>query len=170
MNEENLYRLLRKIKNYITPGTTALREMLRLQTHGGITKGCDFVVNSIVETVTLTAAGSVNLTNTLPNGARVLAAHRLNVTLVSLTTAVKLGLGTAASPSKYLLTSTSMAINEATGLAANADAQVAAPALTTGGADTLVLSTVDTGGAAAGSGTGTVMVRIVYAVAGPLLA
>lgn len=112
---------------------------------------------SIEQTVTLTAAASVNLTTQVPANARILfASIKLSGAMV-LVTAVKLGVGVAGTPSAFLLSTVTMAD------ATKADQVVAdqAAARTTA-PTTIVLSTTDAAGAAAGTGTGVVKVRVVY--------
>lgn len=153
-NEANVKAILRKIKN--NPATSAAARVLLEAT---VDKSTGFKREAIVETVALAGAASVNLTTQLPAGAKVIHAGYYLTTAMTLVTAVKLGIGTAAKPSGFLLSATTMTIgitqSLATAPATPADATVAA-------ATTIALTTVDTNGALAGTGTGTVKVCVIY--------
>jgi hypothetical protein len=120
--------------------------------------------SSLTETVTL-AGGSVNLTNSLPAGAKVRFASIRLIGAMVLTTAVKLGVGSAGSPSAFLLSTVTMA-DTTTADQPVADSTAARPAA----AQPIVLSAVDVAGAAAGTGAGVVKVRVVYEYVMPIKA
>lgn len=110
----------------------------------------------IEQAVTLAAAASGDLTTQLPANYRVIFASANNDTLLSYGTAVKFGIGTAADPDKFLLSSTTLTKNtknEGQPLEAVASGSAAV---------TVRVSAVDTNGAAAGTMTGTVRARLVY--------
>jgi hypothetical protein len=110
----------------------------------------------IEEAVEFSADASANLTTQLPASARVLFASLNLDTAVTLSTAVKIGLGTASDPDAYAITGTTMTKNTKT------DHVPATATATTAAATTVKVTACDTSGAAAGTATGTVRARLLY--------
>lgn len=110
----------------------------------------------IEETLALNAAGSANMTTQLPAGSRVKFVSIYLETGMTLTTATKLAVGTAGTPSAFYLSGTTMTsgTNDAQPTA-DTNARVST-------ATTVKLATTDNSGNATGSGTGTVKVLVVY--------
>lgn len=154
-NANNVNQIIRNFKNAPVAASNTERVMLELR----VDKDTVFRRATISETVSLAAAASANLTTQLPAGAKVIESGYFLTTAMVLVTAVKLGIGVSGKPSAFGLSGTTMTINTTEGLptapATPADATVAA-------ATTMRVSTVDTNGAAAGTGTGTVKVCVVY--------
>ena len=101
------------------------------------------------------AVASVDLSANVPAGAAILAAQANLETAVTATTAVKVGIGIAADPDKYGLTS---------GLTKNLKISTIPAFAVLGGAYDLMVYAWGGAGAAAGTiNSGTVRVRIVYA-------
>lgn len=159
MNFSNFLQFLRQNKNVIqSQGDERVMFDLHLDNTTRLRRAC------ITQTVALGGAASVNLTNSLPAGARVLFAGIFLETAVTLTTAVKLGVGTAATPNAFFLSSTVMTIGATQILAvADTNARVAA-------ATPIQLTTTDTSGALAGTGVGSVKVMVVYEFCQPITA
>lgn len=150
-SETNVREIIKRLKNSPADGKSP-RVMLELH----VDQTTKYRMEAIVEPLALGGAGSQQMTSQLPAGSKVLFAGILLETAVTLTTATKLGVGTAATPNAFYLSGTTMT-------AGTTDVQ---PAPDTSGrvaAQTPVkLATTDNSGAAAGSGTGTVKVVVIY--------
>jgi len=111
----------------------------------------------IEEVVTFAADASKALTQALPANSTVIQVDTNYDVAVVLSTAVKLGVGTASDPDAFLLSSATVTKNTK---------NVNRPAVATGfqaASAAPLVTAVDTNGAAAGTGTsGSVRVRIVY--------
>lgn len=160
MEEIQIKHILRKLKNNVPLAATTDERILSEYNYD---LGSLFQLRCMVETVTL-AGASVALTNNLPAGALVLYARRHNVGTVTLTTAVKLGIGVSGTPSKYLLSDTTMT----DGAGDTLDAPPV-PASPLAAATQLLLSACATGGTQAGTGAGIVKVAIFYIVVGAIV-
>lgn len=152
MNFQNFIFHFRRIKN--SPITAGNQE--RLLSMFDFDQGSEVRRSAIVETLVLGGAGFQPLTTQLPAGSRVVFAGIYLETAVVLTTATKLGIGFSGTPSGYYLSGVTMTLGT-TDIQATADTNARNAAATTAR-----ISTVDNSGAAAGSGTGTVKVVIIY--------
>jgi hypothetical protein len=118
------------------------------------------VINSTATITISNASASVATGIVIPAGVRVMSAVAKISTVVTATTAVKVGLGISSDPDKYNLTS---ALTVAT-----YGGFLASPVITTA-AETLLLYACDTSGAAAGTiNSGVVTVQVVYQTLPPL--
>jgi hypothetical protein len=151
MNETNFKFHFRKVKN--TPSAGNVERVLSMF---DFDQGSEHRRGVLVEKLVLGGAGFQPLTNQLPAGCRVLFAGIYLETAVVLTTAVKLGIGISGTPIAFYLSGTTMTIGT-TDIQPVADTNARQAA-----AITPRLTTTDTSGVAAGSGTGTVKVVIIY--------
>lgn len=135
----------------LTAGAAAAVAALRLgQT---ATEGWELKVLD-EDVVIPSAVASVDLTEDIPDGAVILGCQMNLETIVTATTAVKVGLGIAANPDLYGITAS---------LLKNVKTNLIPDWAVLSGAEDILIYAVDTGGSAAGTiDTGTVRVRIVY--------
>lgn len=118
-----------------------------------------FGVITLDKTVAASGAASYAF-GTIPSGAKIIAADLTLAATVTATTAVKIGIGTAADPDKYGKTSALTA--------ATYNGFLATPVILTS-ADTVIISAVDTAGDAAGTlNAGSIRGRIIYQSLPPL--
>lgn len=162
MFDERVRDILRQWKNRPATGVAA-RHLAKFMTTlknpptGAQGIGKEVRLAAIEETVTISvAAASGALTTQLPAPARVLFACMNFDTAITLVTAVKVGLGTAADPDRFALSDTTMAKNTKTN-----SIPVEAVAINSA-AVAMTVNAVDTNGAAAGTIAGTVRCLIVY--------
>lgn len=163
-NAAAIRQVLRQIKN--KPATAVAERVLsewELNALVGVgssaVAGKFLRLGMIDEVVAIAAAASGNMTTQLPANAKVLFTSTNNNTALTFGTAVKFGVGTAADPDRFLLSATTVTINtknNATPLEAVGNNAAAV---------TVAVTAVDTDGAAAGTMTGSVRVRLIYVYA-----
>lgn len=137
-----------------TPATTGVTERIIRETNLG--NGSVHRVAYLEEALVFVTTAAVNLTTQIPALSKVIAASINFDTLIVLSTAVKVGFGTAADPDGLLLSGAT--------LTKNTKANSVTPTLATfAAATTLAVKAVDTNGDAAGTVTsGTVRARVLY--------